>query len=210
MFKAEVDITKKDYFMCSMFYIRKYISLREFILLGVLLFAGLLFWFTLENILILAMFVVVLLLVGLALLLFVTTAVAGYKTDYAKRNITKYVLTFHDWGFNSESINSNGQRVFKDRIEFNNVEKVALRKDRVYIYAGVAMPFYIFPNNIVEGDYEEFRLFLIEKIEKSKFKMKTKFRSFPHYSKRKFDEDMKRKLDKINDSQDDDDKKPLI
>lgn len=207
MFRAEVDINKKDYLWCSMFYIRKYLSLRELILLGVLLFAGLLFWFTLENILILIMFLVVLVLMGFAVVLFITTAIAGYASDYAKRGIVKHIFTFDKQGFDCESIDKNGERVFKERIDFKNVEKAALRKDRVYIYAGVAMPFYFFPEHITQGDYQEFRLFLIDHIDKSKFKMKTKFRSFPHYPKRKFDQDLAEKIDKIDYNQPEDNQK---
>lgn len=187
-----------------MFYIRKYLSAKELILLGVLLVAALLFWFSFENMLILIMFAVVLLLIGLAVLLFVFTAIAGYKTDYVKFKITRQLLVFNEWGFSVDSFNDKDEKLYSEKIEYQNVDKVALRKDRVYIYGGVALPFYIFPSSIIEGNYEEFRLFLISHLDKSKFKMKSKLRYFPFYSKRKFDKDLQEKLNKVNDNNKDD------
>lgn len=198
MYKVEININKKDYFACSMFYIRKYISAREFILLAVLLTAALLFWFTLGNILIFIMLGVVLLLMAFAVILFVLTALAGYKLDFVKHNITKQLLIFNEWGFSIDSINKDGQTVFSEKIEYLDVDKISLRKDKIYLYGGVALPFYIFPQSVIEGDYNELRLFLISHLDKSKFKMKSKKRHFPFYPKRKFDEDLQQKLDRID------------
>lgn len=196
MYKILININQKDYFNCSMFYIRKYISARELIFLGILLFVALLFWITLGNILIFAMFVITLGLMGFAVLLFITTALSGYRADYGKRNITKQLLIFYEWGFTVDSYNNKEEKVFTEKYFFNEIDKVALRKDRVYIYAGVATHYYIFPEFMTEGKYEDFRLFLINNIDKSKFKMKTRIRQFPYYPKRKFDKDMKDKMNK--------------
>lgn len=210
MFKADITINRKNYFECSMFYIRKYLSARELILLGVLFAAALLFWISFENMIIFIMFAVVLLIMGFAVMLFVLTALAGYKTDFIKYNITRQLLIFNEWGFSVDSINDKDEKVFSEKIEYKNVDKIALRKDRVYIYGGVALPFYIFPSSIVEGDYEELRLFLISHLDKSKFKMKAKLRYFPFYSKRKFDQDMQEKLNKMDNGDDNDKNKPIV
>lgn len=204
MFKAEININNKDYFNCSMFYIRKYISAKEIILLGVLLTAALLFWFTLENILIFYMFLVTVLLIALSALLFVITALAGYKTDYVKRGVTKHILSFNEWGFVVDSFNARGDKTFSERINFKNVDKAAFRKDRIYIYAGVAAPYYILSSAMLEGDYEELKTFLMNNLDRYKFKMKTKVRQFPYYSKKNFDKDMTKKFGKEPDNNGDD------
>ncbi len=206
MFKVNILVNKKDYFSCSMFYIRKYISAREFVLLGVLFAIALLFWITLDNILILVMFGIILLLMFLAVLLFVFTALAGYKSDFTKHGIVKQSLIFSEWGFTINSIDDSEQIVFSEKIEYIDVDKIALRKDRIYLYGGVALPFYIFPESVVEGDYNELRLFLIGHLDKSKFKMKSKVRQFPFYPKKKFDKDLQEKLDRIEKYTDDDKK----
>ncbi|HHT83145.1 MAG: hypothetical protein ACOYEC_02695 [Christensenellales bacterium] len=198
MYKALIKINKKDYFACSMYYIKKYISAREIILLLLLLAAGLALFISFDNIIILVMFAVILALMGFAVILFVVTALAGFKTDYQKYDITEQLLTFDQKELTIESINSKGQTSFIERLEYRNIDKVALRKDRIYLYGGVALPFYIFPAAMKQGSYEDLRLFLIDNIEPSKFKMKTKMRYFPFYPKRKFDQDLQQKLDNID------------
>lgn len=193
-----------------MYYIKKYISAKEIILLGVLFIAAMLLWISFENIIIFVMFAVVLLLMTVTIFLFLVTALAGYKADYIKHNITKQVLTFDESGFSVDSYDQTEKKVFTEKVDYKNVDKVALRKNKVYIYGGVALPFYIYPSSIVKGEYEEFRLFLIDHIDKSKFKMKTKVRHFPNYSKKRFDQDMQEKLERINNPDDNDKNKPII
>ncbi len=198
MFRAEINITKKDYVNCSLFYIRKYISLRELVLLAVLFIAAVVFLIFFESILVFVMFLVTLLLMGLSVLLFVVTAYAGYKTEYKKRGVEKHFLIFNNKGFTADSYNDKSEKVFTENFTFNGIDKVAFRKDRIYIYGGVATHFYILPEAMVDGGYDELREFLVEKVEESKFRMKTKYRQFPFYSKKKFDKDMQEKIEKDN------------
>ncbi|MDD4316328.1 MAG: hypothetical protein PHC84_04110 [Clostridia bacterium] len=196
MFRAEINIEKKHYINCSLFYIRKYISLRELILLAVLFVAAMLFWIGMGSILVFVMFVVTLLLMGFSVLLFIVTAYAGYSTEYKKRRIVKHFLIFNDKGFIADSYNDKNEKVFTENFAFQNIDKVAFRKDRIYIYGGVATHFYLLPDDVLEGAYEELKTFLIEKIDPKKFRMKTKYRQFPFYSKKKFEQDLQQKLDK--------------
>lgn len=198
MFRAEINVTKKDYVRCSLFYIRKYISLRELVLLAVLFAAALVFLVLFESILVFIMFLVTLLLMGLSVLLFVVTAYAGYNTEYKKRQVEKHFLIFNDKGFTADSYNDKNEKVFTENFTFNGIDKVAFRKDRIYIYGGVATHFYILPEAMVDGTYEDFQRFITERVDESKFRMKTKYRQFPFYSKKKFEQDLRERVEKDN------------
>jgi hypothetical protein len=175
-------------------------SLREALLLAVLFVAALIFLVWFESFFIFIMFLITLLLMGLSVLLFVVTAYAGYKTEYKTRGVVKHFLIFNDKGFTADSYNDKGEKVFTENFTFKGIDKVAFRKDRIYLYGGVSTHFYILPFAVKEGGYEDLKAFIAERVDPSKFRMKTKYRQFPFYSKRKFDEELRERVEKDNEN----------
>lgn len=176
-----------------MYYLKKYISIREIILLSLLLFAGLFFLFVYENTIILIMFFVTLGLIGIAVALFVTTAKAGYKHDFVKQNISDVRLIFDEEKMTVESLDKAGTTLYVEKYTYQSFDKAALLKDKIYLYPGVSTSFYIYPDAVVEGDYAELRKFLITSLGASKFKMKTRPKQFPGYSRGRAQKDFDEK-----------------
>ena len=167
-----------------MYYLKKFFSIREIILMAFLLAAAISFLIIFENKFIMIMFVITVVVVLFALSLYIITAKSAYKIDFEKRGVTSQKLIFNEIGYKVESIDKYGKTLYEEKYLLADVDKVALLKDRVYFYPGVATSFYIYPEYFEEGNYEDFRLFLIDNIDKSKFKMKTRFRQFPYYGKK--------------------------
>lgn len=152
-------------------------------MLSLLLLGGLFFWAAFESIVIFVMFVVTVALIGVAVILFVVTAKAGFKQDFLKQNIVSQNLIFEEWGITVESIDPEDKVLYVEKYKFVDFDKVALRKDKVYLFPGISTAFYIYPSSVTEGDYNDLRIFLIDHVDKSKFKMKTKIKQFPGYSR---------------------------
>lgn len=183
MFKAEIKIDEKEYFRCNMFYLRKYLSLREIILVLLLLIGGIMFLIMWDSIIILILGFVTVGLILIAIALFIITAKAGYKQDYKKQNIVAQNLIFDEKLFTVESLNPVGEILYTEKYNYSDIDKIALRKENIYLYPGVATSFYIYPDAVKDCGYGDLRLFLIDRVDKSKFKMKTRVKQFPGYSK---------------------------
>ena len=91
-----VNTDKKEYFKCSMYYMRRYFGLREIILLSILLIIGVALFVFAGQVFMLILFAVSVFIILLALTLFLITSVTGYKVDMEKKGVAKQKLEFKE------------------------------------------------------------------------------------------------------------------
>lgn len=158
----------------NFYYLRKYVGAKEFILLALLFFIGILLFVWLNNVLMLIMSVVTLLLIGGTLGFYYATVLKGYREEYLKRGVSKWVLKFDEEGVEIEVHEGGGDRVYREKRLYREIDRIALLKDRVYLFAATTMMYYVRPEHLVEGNFVELCEFLKEKVPPVKFKMKQK------------------------------------
>lgn len=172
MFEATVDINAKDYNACTLYYLKKFVGVKEYILVGFLLIGGLVLFFAFNQWLILALCGVTVLLMAAAIVVYIALARKGYREEFVKRNTHEWKFAFHEEEFTVETLEENGEKPYTEKFSYDRVERVALRKDRVYIYCGAALSYYIRYDNMTTGTFIDFCEFVKKKIEPAKFKMK--------------------------------------
>ncbi len=179
-----MNADKKAYFNCSMYYMRKYFGLREIILLSILLGIGLALFFTSGVFFILILFGVCVLIIGIAALLFVWTAVSGFKVDFEKLGIEKKVLFFKDDLIEVVSLDKYGKELYKETHFYDKLDKIAVRKDVIYIYAQVSVFYYITAESLSDEDRRKFVDLLHERVQsEDTFKIKKTYRIYPKKKK---------------------------
>ncbi len=182
-FKATVNITEKDYLACSRYYLRKYIGVKELILVLALIVGAFVAYFAFNQIVIAILAVVTILLMGAAVVVYLVVSKKNYTEEFVKRNTKKWELAFHEDGFDITVFEQDGADAYTEKRSYDQVEKVALKKDRVYVYAGAASMYYVKFDSMTEGNFIEFCEFAKTKIDPYKFKMKDKRRKnkqFPY------------------------------
>lgn len=172
MFEAVVDINAKDYNACTRYYLRKYLGVKEYILLALLLIGGLVLYFAFQQLLILILCGVTVLIMSGAIVVYIAFARKGYTEEFVKRNTHEWKFTFYEEEFSVETLEENGDKPYTEKFGYDRVERVALLKDRVYIYCGAALSYYIRYDNMTTGTFIDFCEFVKKKIEPAKFKMK--------------------------------------
>ncbi|MFA5449105.1 MAG: hypothetical protein WC292_01515 [Clostridia bacterium] len=181
MFKAKTPIIKKDYISANLYYLRKFVGIREIVLAVFLLAAGLTLYFWVGNLFILIMCGITVVLMAGALLFYWGTAVAGYKMEFEKRDAVRWEFFFEKEEFTADVFEQGGEEKFSDKITYDSLDKVAIKKDRVYIYASAAIVFYIRHQDFTQGNFIEFCDFIKAAVTPDKLKMKTKRRrQFPY------------------------------
>lgn len=189
-----MNADKKAYFRCSMYYMRKYFGLREIILLSILLGIGLGLYIFLKTYFILILFGVCLLIIGIAFVLFVWTSVSGYKVDYEKLGIEKKVLRFCDDYIEVVSLDRYGKELYKETHSYDKLDKIAIKKDVIYIYAQVSVFYYITADSLSDEGRKKFVELLHEKVKDEElFKIKKTFRMFPKRKKLTLEPDKEKK-----------------
>ena len=181
---VEMNADKKSYFNCSMYYMRKYFGLREIILLSILLGIGLALYLTAGVFFILILFGVCLLVIGIAFILFVWTSVSGFKVDFERLGIVKKVIKFGEESIEVISIDKYGKQLYKETHFYDKIDKVAIKKDVIYIYAQVSVFYYITADSLSDEDRKKLVDILHEKIQsQDTFKIKKTYRIYPKKKK---------------------------
>jgi len=178
--EARLKPNKKEYYKCNLYYLRKFFGAKELVMMVLLLAAGLLLRFVYGSWLILILFFIFLAVASVALLFYLYTAYKGWQLEYEKANIAELVITFgEDTDYTVKLQNKEGDIVSTDQFDLKNADKVAFLKGKTYLFQGAATMYYLFPCDFTEGDYEKFREKLALNLERQKFKMKTKRKTFP-------------------------------
>lgn len=180
MFKATVKFNQKDYLACNLFYLRKYLGIREYVMVAVLFIASLAVFFLTDRYLFLVMSgFVVLLLLG-ALGFYQYTSIKGYKMEFKSRGATHWDITMDELGITADTHEKMGEAKYTHKCLYADLEKVAILKDRIYIFVGSAMCYYIPYDSFTQGNFVEFCDFIRSKVPAQKFKMRTKKKQFPY------------------------------
>ena len=175
-----MDADRKAYFKCSMYYMRKYFGLREIILLAILLGIGLTLFITSGVYFILILFGVCLLIIGIAFILFLWTAISGYKVDFEKLGIAKKVLFFKEDHIEAVSLDKYGKELYKETHSYEKLDKIAVKKDVIYIYAQVSVFYYITAGSLSDEDRRKIVELLHERVKNEEtFKIKKTYRIYP-------------------------------
>ena len=133
---------------------------------------GLVLFFAFKQWLILVLCGVTVILMAAAIVVYIALARKGYREEFVKRNTREWKFTFYEEEFSVETLEENGEKPYTEKFSYDRVERVALRKDRVYIYCGAALAYYIRYDNMTTGTFIDFCEFVKKKIEPAKFKMK--------------------------------------
>ncbi len=182
-FRATVKITEKDYMACATYYLRKYVGIKELILVIALIVGAFVMYFAFNQLIVAIVAVITLLLMAGAVVVYLFVSKKNYKEEYEKRRTTTWDFAFNEDGFDITVNENGGEDGYIEKRSYDQVEKVALKKDRVYIYAGAASMYYIKYDSMTEGTFIEFCEFAKNKIDPYKFKMKDKRRKdkqFPY------------------------------
>ena len=139
-----IDLNPKDYFRCSMYYMRKFFGIREIILLILLFVIGMVLFIFADNIFMLILFAVSVGIILLAFVLFLLTAKGGYKVDMEKRGIIKQKLEFTEDAILATSFDKKGNPIFVETHPNEKIDKIAITKKAIYIYAQASVFYYIF------------------------------------------------------------------
>lgn len=178
-----VKCNKKDYFKCSMYYMRRYFGLRECILLAILLTAGILLQVFADMMLVLIFFGVTMLVVLVTAVLFVWTSVSGYKLELEKQGIAYHKIHFDEDSLTAVYLNAGGEQIATEKSDYSQIEAVVIRKKFIYIYAGVAIFYYLKKEEIGEEKLTDLAAYLRTNVPKEKFKFKTVKRIYPKKKK---------------------------
>ncbi len=194
--KVEINADKKRYFQCSMYYMRRYFGLREIILLTLLLGIGLALFFLSggTQIIMLILFGVSVAIILFAFVLFLWTSTSGYKVDFEMKGIAHQVLEFDEDALHVTNYDKGGKPVFMETHLYNKIDKIAIRKDVIYIYAQVSVFYYITADSLDATQRTELIELLHRHIDdESVFKIKKTYRVFPKKKKVTLEPDEKNK-----------------
>jgi uncharacterized membrane protein len=180
MYKAKVQIRSKDYLACNRYYLKKYLGVREYLMVGFLFVASIAVFLLTHQFFLLILSGVVVLLLAAALGFYQITSVKGYKMEFTARGATHWEISFNELGMVADTYEKGGEAKFQYKCLYSDLEKVAILKDRIYLYVGAAMCYYVPYDSMTEGDFISLCDFLKESIPPEKFRMRTKKKQFPY------------------------------
>ena len=182
-FKATVKITEKDYMAMSNHYLLKYVGVKEILLVLALIVGAFVMYFAFNQVIVAILAGVTIVLMVGAILVYVLVSKKNYVEEYAKRHTTEWQFAFREEEFDITILENGGEDAYTEKRSYEQVEKVAILKDRVYIYAGAASMYYLKFDSFTEGNFIEFCEFIKGKVDPMKLKMKDKRRrnkQFPY------------------------------
>lgn len=180
MFSARVKINKKDYLACNRYYLKKYLGVKEYVLFAILAVGGVVLNFVFDQPFILIVSGVTILLALAVVAAYNATSAKTFKLAFENRQVTEWRIIFDETGFDVETYEDRGEKMYPERFEFKNLDKAAVLKDRVYLFTGEAVMFYVKYDAMTGGNFIDFCEFIEKSVDASKFRMKTKRKQFPY------------------------------
>lgn len=178
-----IEADRKEYFRCSMYYMRKYFGLREIILLTVLLAVALALFFLFANVFLLILFGVSVLIILIAFVLFLITSRGGYVLDVEKRGVYKQKLEFTEDALIVTNLDKAGTPVFIETHYYDKIDKISMKDSRIYIYAQASVFYYIIAKKYDRETCEKVVDFIKTHVSEKTLKMKNTYRIFPKKKK---------------------------
>ncbi len=177
-FTVTQTVSKKLYMATNLYYLRRFFGIRELIAIILLAAAAVATWITLYNPIFFAFFGVITVLIAIATGVLIWTASSGFKKEFVERGVTVQKLTFDNVKIKVESF-AGDNIVSGEEFLLTRVDKIALRKDIIYIYPMTAVCFYVTPESIEGGTFEEFRQYLGRNFPETTFKLRKKSKQYP-------------------------------
>lgn len=172
MFRVNLKIDKKDFMSCNIYYLRKYFGVKEIVLISLLLIAGIVLNIYFGNSLMMIAAAVAFFLIGGSMVFYLVTSQQTFKFEFVRRGTTHQEIIFLDDKF--EITTFEREKTYKDMFYYNKIDRIAIKNDVVYIYATTALNYYIKRDSFSEGKFDEFCIFIREKVNPMVFKMKQK------------------------------------
>lgn len=182
-YKVIQKLDKKKYFNCSMYYLKRFAGIREILLMTALLIMGLWLYLAYDLIFVLIIFGITVVLLIVAIVLFLVTGILGYKHDFSSQQIEYQTLEFFENKLIATSQKMGGEPLYSEEHLYEKIDKIAIKRGKIYIYAGVAVFYYIYPESIKNGTISELASFLKEHLDEGKFKIKSTIRRYPKKKK---------------------------
>lgn len=177
-FVVTQTVTKKQYMACNVYYIRRFLGLRELIGFAVLLAVAIACWILLANPIFFAFFGVITALILMAAAILVWTAASGYKQEFEARGVTVQKLWFDNVKIRAESY-AGDEKVAEEEFLLTRVDKIAMRRSVIYVYPMTAVCYYVTPETIEGGTFEEFKRYLLRNFPETTFKLRKKVKQYP-------------------------------
>ena len=156
----------------NLYYLRRFFGVREGILVAVLLTGGLVLMFAFQQWLIMLLAGLTVVIMIAAMIIYLAIADKGYREEYEKRHTEKITISFDEEDFTVEVHEERGERSYSERRGYDAIEKIALLKDRIYLFMGAGTAYYIMYTDVTEGDFASLCEFLRSKVAPQAFKMK--------------------------------------
>ena len=182
-------LDKKNYFRCSMYYLKRFLGLREIVLVSLLFAISMWLYIAYDIFIALIFFGVTIALIFLAVALFLVTGILGYKHDYEKMQTVFHKMLFTQDRMIVISLDKAGEPLFSEEHLYEKIEKIAIRRKEIYIYAAVAINYYVTEESMKETSLDDLKIFLRTKASEDKFKIKKTVRKFPKRKKIKLGEE---------------------
>jgi hypothetical protein len=182
-------LDKKNYFKCSMYYLKRFLGLREIILIALLFALSMWLYIAYDIFIALIFFAVTIVLILLAVALFLITGILGYKHDFEKMQTVFQKMEFTQDRLIVTSLDKVGDPHFSEEHLYEKIEKIAIKRKEIYIYAAVAINYYVTEESMKENTLDDLKIFLREKINGDKFKIKKTIRKYPKKKKIKLGEE---------------------
>ena len=183
MFKTQTTLDRKDYFKMNVYYLRRFFGVREGILVALLLVGGFVLLFAFDQWIIAMLAGIAILIMIAAMIAYLALSDKGYREEYEKRHTEKINVSFDEEDFTVEVMEERGERSYSERRGYDAVEKIALLKDRLYLFLGAGVAYYVKYDDLTEGDFGNLCEFLRSKVHPMAFKMRAsrrKNRQFPY------------------------------
>ncbi|MDR3186537.1 MAG: hypothetical protein LBU04_07050 [Christensenellaceae bacterium] len=178
MYEADVKINKKKWVDCNLYYLRKFIGFKEILLVVLLIISGLVLGIGAQNYFILVISGITILILFVALIIYYSTTLSGFKNEFQSREASKWLFSFSEVGVTIYLFEKGVETQYSEKRFYEELDRIALLKDKVYLYFGAALMYYIDYSDFTKGNFVEFCEFLKERVEPKKFKMKAKFRRY--------------------------------
>ena len=172
MFKTLTKLDPKTHFKMNVYYLRRFFGVKEGILVAILLVGGLVLFFAFDQWLILLLAGLTVVIMAGAMGIYLAISKKGYNEEYLKRHTDEIRMEFDEEDFSIEVLEERGERAYTEKRAYDAVEKIALLKDRIYIFLGAGLAYYIMYTDMTEGDFGSLCEFLRSKVNPAAFRMK--------------------------------------
>lgn len=157
---------------------RRFLGIRELIGFAVLLGVAIATWVLLNNPIFFAFFGVITVLIAIAAAILVWTSASGFKQEFEARGVTVQKLSFDNVKIKAESF-AGDEKVAEEEFLLTRIDKIAILKNVIYVYPMTAVCYYITPETIEGGTFEEFKRYLRRNFPETTFKLRKKVKQYP-------------------------------